>query len=94
MRLDDLHYGANQGLRGVVLAAIAAGVPHVPDLGFVEIGALVLLAVRPEVQLIKVVNDLAQVIAALDLVLDLSQDLADFVLGRVGAGGVLSPTSG
>jgi hypothetical protein len=69
LRLHDLHDGANQRARRVVLAAVAPGVPHVLDLGFVQVRELVLLGLRAEAQLIDVVDDLAQVVAALDLVL-------------------------
>jgi hypothetical protein len=46
---------------------------------------LVLLGLRAEAQLVDVVDDLAQVVAAGDLVLDLPEDLADLVLDRVRA---------
>ena len=47
------------------------------------------LLLRAEAQLIDVVDDLAQVVAALDLVFDLAEDFADLVFDRVGAGGLL-----
>ncbi len=37
LRLDDLHHGANQRARRVILAPVAAGVAHVLDLGFVQV---------------------------------------------------------
>ncbi len=88
--LDDLHDGANERARGVILAAVAPGVAHVPDLGFVEVGEFVLLGLRAEAQLVDVVDDLAQVVAALDLVLDLAEDFANLVFEGVGAGGALA----
>ena len=50
---------------------------------------LVLLGLRAESQLVDVVDDLAQVVAALDLVFDLAEDFADFVFDGVGPGGLL-----
>jgi hypothetical protein len=52
-------------------------------------GKLVLFFLRAEAQLVNVVNDLAQVIAALDLVLDLAEYFPNFVFNGVGAGGLL-----
>lgn len=48
-----------------------------------------LLGLRTEAQLIDVVDDLAQVVPAGDLVLDLPEDLADLVLDGVGAARLL-----
>ena len=48
-----------------------------------------LLGLRAEAQLVDMVDDLAQVVAALDLVFDLAEDLADFVLDGVRPGGLL-----
>ena len=52
-RLHDMHDGADEGARGVVLATVAPGVAHVFDLGFVEVGELVLLGLRAEAQFVK-----------------------------------------
>jgi hypothetical protein len=49
----------------------------------------VLLHLRPEAQLVDVVDDIAQVVAAGNLVFDLSGNLADFVLDGVRPGGPL-----
>ena len=87
--LDDLDHGPDQRPGSVVLAAVAAGIAHVLDLGFVEVRKLVLLGLGTEAQLVDMVDDLAQVVAALDLVLDLAEDLADLVLDRVGSAGFL-----
>ena len=46
--LHDLDDGSNERARGVILAAVAPGVPHVLDLGFVEMRQLMLLALRAE----------------------------------------------
>jgi hypothetical protein len=52
------------------------------------VGQLVLLGLRPEAELVDVVDDLAQVVAALDLVLDLAEDLADLVFDGVRPAGL------
>jgi len=49
----------------------------------------VLLVLGAELQAVDEVDDLAQVVAALDLVLDLREDLADLVLQRLGVVGLL-----
>jgi uncharacterized protein with PhoU and TrkA domain len=49
----------------------------------------VLLGLRAEAQFVDVVDDLAQVVAALDLVLDLAEDLADLVFDGVRPAGLL-----
>jgi hypothetical protein len=77
------------GRGGVILAAVAPGVAHVFDLGFVEMRQLVLLGLRAEAQLVDVVNDLAQVVAALNLVLNLAEDFADLVFDGVWPAGFL-----
>jgi uncharacterized protein with PhoU and TrkA domain len=52
----------------------------------------VLLGLRAEAQFVDVVDDLAQVVAAVDLVLDLAEDLADLVFDGVRpAGRCLKP---
>ena len=48
-----------------------------------------LLGLGAEAQLVDVVDDLAQVVAALDLVLDLAEDLADLVFDGVRSAGLL-----
>ncbi|HEY4930912.1 MAG TPA: hypothetical protein VII23_05010 [Terriglobales bacterium] len=48
-----------------------------------------LLFLRLEAELVDVLDDVAQVVAGLDLVFDLAEDFADFVLDGVGAGGLL-----
>jgi hypothetical protein len=55
-------------------------------------GEFVLLLLRAEAQLIDMVDDLAQVVAALDLVFDLAKDLADLVLDGVRPAGLLLET--
>lgn len=87
--LDDADHGADEGARGVVLAAIAAGIAHALDLFLVELGELVLLLLGAEAEAVDDVDDLAEIVAALNLVLDFAEDLADLVLEGVGAGGLL-----
>ena len=60
--LHDLHNGADEGADGVMLAAVAPGIAHVFDLGFVEVGQLVSLGLGPEAEFVDVVNDLAEVV--------------------------------
>ena len=85
----DRNNGANQWTWGVVLAAVAPGVPHVFDLGFVEVRQLVLLGLGLEAEFVDVVDGFAQVVTALDTVLDLAKDFADLVFDGVRAGGLL-----
>ena len=87
--LHDLHHGANQRARRVILAAVAPGVAHVLDLGFVQVGQLVLFGLRAEPQFVDVVDDLAQVVAAVDLVFDLAEDFPDLVFDGVRPAGLL-----
>ena len=48
-----------------------------------------LLGLGAEAQLVDMVDDLAQVVAAVNLVLDLAEDLADLVLDGVRPAGLL-----
>ncbi len=50
---------------------------------------LVLLGLRTEAQLVDMVDDFAEVVARLDLVLDFAEDLADLVFDRVRPAGFL-----
>lgn len=86
--VDDLDDRADERARGVVLAAVPARVAHVLDLRLVEVAHLVLLGARLELELVDEVDDLAEVVAGLELVFELAEDLADLVLDRVGAVGV------
>jgi len=56
------------------------------------VGKLVLLGLRAEAEFVDVIDDLAQVVAALDLVLDLPEDLPDFVFDGVRPAGLLLET--
>lgn len=51
-----------------------------------------LLGLGGKAEFVDVVDDLAQVVAALDAVLDLAEDFADLVFDGVGAGGLLLKT--
>ena len=57
------------------------------DSGFVEVRELVLLRLRSESKFVDMVDDLTQVVAALNAVLDLAEDLADLVLNSVRTSG-------
>lgn len=80
---------ADERARGVILAAVAAHVAHVLDLRLVEVRELVLLGLRAEAQIIDVVDDLTQVITALDLILDLPEDFTDLIFDRIRPAGPL-----
>ena len=90
--LHHLHHGANQRPRGVVLTAVAPGIAHVLDLGFIQVRQLVLFGLRAEAQFVNVVDDLAQVVAAVDLVFDLAKDFANLVLEGIRPAGLLLET--
>src|SRR4051812_10184017 len=92
-RFSDLgiHYldhGADERPRRVVLAAIAPGVAHVLDFGFVEMGEFVLLGLGTEAQLIHVIDYFSKVVPAGDLVLDLPENLADLVFDGIRSAGL------
>jgi hypothetical protein len=87
--LDDLDHGADERARGVILAAVAAGVAHVLDLGLVKMAELVLLGLRTEAEGIHVIDDLAEIVAALNFVFYLTEDFTDFVFDGVWAAGFL-----
>jgi hypothetical protein len=52
----------------------------------------VLFGLRAEAQLVNVVDDFAEVVAALNLVFDFAEDFTDFVFDGVGAAGLLLET--
>ena len=79
-----MHHGADKRARSVILAAVAPGIAHVFDLGFVEMRELVFLGLGTEAQFVDGVDDLAKVVAAADLVFDLAKDFADLVFDGVG----------
>ena len=83
LRVDDIDDRVDQRSGCVVLAAVASGVAHVLDLVFVQVRHLMLVVAGPEAKLIDEVDDFAQVVAALNLVLDLAEDLTDLVFDRV-----------
>jgi uncharacterized protein with PhoU and TrkA domain len=53
------------------------------------VGQFVLFRLRAEAQFVDVVDDFAQVVAALDAVLDLAEDFADLVFDGVRPAGLL-----
>ncbi len=55
-------------------------------------GQLVFFGLRAEAELVGVVDDFAEVVAALNLVFDFAEDFADFVFDGVGAAGPLLET--
>jgi hypothetical protein len=56
------------------------------------VGELVLFGLRTEAEFIDVVDDLSHVVAALNLVFDLAENLPDFVFDRVRPAGLLLET--
>lgn len=85
---DHLDHGADEGPGRVVFAAVAPGVAHVLNLGFVEVGKLVFFLLRAETEFVDVVDDLPEVIAALNLVLQLAENLPNLVFEGVRAAGL------
>jgi hypothetical protein len=92
LRSGDGDDGPNKRARGVILAAVAPSVAHVFDLGLVEVREFVLLGLGLEAEFVDVVDDLAEVVAALDAVLYLAEDFADLVFDGVRAAGLLLET--
>jgi hypothetical protein len=84
-----LDNGTNERAGCIVLSAVAPRIAHILDLCFIEMGKLVLFSLRAKPQLINVINDLTQVVPALDLVFDLAEDLTNLVFDGVRPGGFL-----
>ena len=87
---DDLDHRADERTRRVIFAAVAPRVAHVPDLRLVELRKLILFRLAAEAELVDQFERVAQRIAALELVLDLAENLADLVFDRVGPFGSLA----
>ena len=64
MRLDHFDNGTYERAWRVILTAVAPGVAHVPDFGFVEVRQLVFFGLRAEAQLVNMIDDLAEVVTA------------------------------
>jgi hypothetical protein len=86
---DHLDDGANERARGIILAAVAAGVAHPLDFFFVKLRQFVLFGLGTEAQFVDVVDDFAEVVARLNLVFDLAEDFADLVFDGVRPGRLL-----
>jgi len=84
--LDD---GADQGTRRVIFSTIPAGVPHVLDLGFIQVRELMFFGLGTKAQTIDDLSHFPQVVATLKLVFNLPEDLTDLVFDCVGSGGSL-----
>ena len=82
-------HGADQRARGAALSAAAPGVTHAPDFFFVEDGKLVFFGLQAKAQFVVVVDDAAQRVAAANLVLDLTKNLANLVFDGVRPAGTL-----
>ena len=85
--VHDLDDGADEGTGRVVLAAVAPGIAHLGNLGLIEDGHLVLVLGALETELVDEVDDLAQVVARGNLVLQLGKNLTYLVFQRLGTGG-------
>ena len=83
------HHRPNQRPGRVILAPVASGIAHILDLGLIQMRQLMLLGLRGKVQLVNRVNNVPQIVATLNPVLNLPKNLADLVLNRVGPGGLL-----
>jgi hypothetical protein len=83
LRCSDSDDRANERAWSVILTAVAPGVAHVFDLGIVEVREFVLLGLGGKAEFVDVVDDLAEVVAALDAVLYLAEDFADFVFDGI-----------
>ena len=83
--LDHLDHRSDERSASVVLAAVATRVAHVLDFGFVQVRKLMLLVLGTELQLVDMVDDLPQVVARLNLVLDFAENFTDLVFDRIGA---------
>ena len=92
LRLHDLNDCSDERARRVILAAVTPGVAHVLDFRFVEVRELVFLGLGPEAQFVDVVDDFAQVVTVGNLVLNLAEDLADFVFDCIRARRLLRET--
>jgi len=70
LRFDNSHDGSHKRQPAVVFAAVPPGVALVFDLGFVQVRQFMFFRLRTESQFVDVVEDLAEVVAAGDLVFD------------------------
>ena len=75
--------GSDERARCVILAAVAPSVAHIFDLSLVEVREFVLLGLGGKAEFVDVVDDLAEVVAALDAVLYLTEDFANFVFDGI-----------
>ena len=83
LRRSDSNDGANERAWSVILAAVTSRVAHVFDLGLVEMREFVLLGLGGKAEFVDVVDDLTKVVAALDAVLYLAEDFANFVFDGI-----------
>ena len=83
LRIDHGDHGADERARGVVFAAVAPGVAHVLDLRLVEVGELVLLLLGAEAELVDEVEDVAQGVAGLWILLRISPKISPILYSMV-----------
>ena len=82
---DHFHDGLDQRTRRVVFAAVSSRVAHVLDFVFVQMRHLMLFGMGTKAEFIDAIDDFPQVIAALNLVFQLAENLADLIFDGVGA---------
>ena len=84
---NHFHDGLDKRTGCVIFAAVSARVAHVLDFVFIQVRHLMLFGMGTEAQFINQVDDFAQVIAALDFVFQLAENLTDLIFDGVGAFG-------
>ena len=86
---DHPDNGGDERARGAVFPAIPPGIAHVLDPGLVEVGQLVLFRLGGEAEFVDGVDDLPEIVAALDAVLYFAEDFPDLVFDGVRPRGLL-----
>jgi len=89
LRGGNMHDGTYERAGGVIPATVAPRVAHIFDLGLVEVGEFVLPDLRAEAEFVDVVDDFAQIVAALDAALNLHEDFANLVFDGIRSGRAL-----
>ena len=80
--VHHLHDGTDKRARSVIFAAVASGVAHALNLALVEHCHLMLVVSRLEVERVYLVYYLTKVVAALNLVAQLGENLANLIFQR------------
>ena len=85
--VNDLDDCADKRTRGVVFSTVTSGVAHTTNLVLIEDGHLVAILRRLEREGVHLIDNLAEVETAIDLVAELGEDLAYLILEGIGRGG-------